>query len=253
MEKKNLFVSFLDKFIDLPLWIKEALFLCLKQDLEKYSVAQKSVDKSDLYQFYSPVLTYVGKKEISSHNDSHEPNVYKFLEGAAMGLNCLEITLNNYWTLEETALLNILCVEKEYVSPPSSKVANAMLLYFSGKIRFGEYFKRIGKINVDQLDSALRKQKELEENGQKMGMASVMIKLGLVTEEDTKNVLYVKDESKKRFIFNTDLLGKGNASRVDSVSGITAGSNLALLEKLTKENTLLKHKIKGIINVIQGK
>lgn len=257
MEKKNIFVTFLEKFVSLPLWIKEVLYIHLKEDMEKYAIGTSQLDKSDLYQYYLPTLTYIGKKELSSRDNDHEPKVYKFLEGAAQGLNALEITLNNYWTLEETAILNMLCIEKEYVSSPSTVYANAMALYFSGKIRIGEYFKRIGQVNVDQLDMAIRKQKELEAAGQKAGMASVMINLGLVSEEDTKNILYMKDESKKRFIFNTDLLGKSATpvTQADNIMNMTSqsqGANNAIVEKLVRENNLLKNKIKAIIQVIQG-
>lgn len=249
MDKKNIFLTFIDKFTNLPLWIKEVLFLHLKADLDNYVLNARNIvlDKNDLYQYCLPNITYIGKKELASRANNHNENIYKFLEGASQGLNILEITLNNYWTLEETAILNIQCIEKEYVSPPSTTNTKTMALYLSGKIRIGEYFKRVGQVNVDQLDTAIRKQKELEAAGQKVGMATVMINLGLITDEDSKIVLYIKDESKKRFIFNTDILGK-NAVVAAPQGG---GSSQELVEKLTRENNSLRNKLKAIAEILQ--
>lgn len=249
MDKKNIFLTFIDKFVSLPLWIKEVLYLQLRSDLDNYVLdsKQNELNKNDLYQYCLPNITYIGKKELASRDNDQPPNVYKFLEGAAQGLNIIEITLNNYWTLEETAILNIQCIEKEYVSAPPTTNTKTMALYLAGKIRLGEYFKRIGQVNVDQLDTAIRKQKELEAAGQKAGMATVMINLGLVTEADTKIVLYIKDESKKRFIFNTDILGKNAVVAAPQGSG----SSQELVEKLTRENNLLRNKLKAIADVLQ--
>lgn len=262
MEKhNNIFSIFVDRLLDLPLWVKEILYLELKSDIEKNSLTQDicgNIDKESLYQYYVPTLTYSGKKELSSRSTGPSSTIYKFLEAVSLGLNILEITLSNFWTLEETAMLNIQCVEKEYITAPSSVILKAISLYLAGKIRLGEYFKRLGKINVDQLDTAIRKQKELEAAGQKVGMATVMIRLGYINEEESKMVLLIKDECKKRFILNSDIPGKtsvsgppqGGASSVSPVGGVSASSEIVL--KLTKENTILKNKLQAIGKVLSG-
>lgn len=260
MAKKNLFLSFWDKFLTLPLWVKEVLYLNLQEDLLNYSFGLQYLDKNDIYQYYKPALTYLGKKELASRDSNLHPDIYKFMDSASQDLNIIEITLNNYWTLEETAKFNLECIDKEFVIPPSTKNSKAMALYLAGKIRIGEYFKRIDKIDVDQLDVAIRKQKELENAGQKKGMATVMIDLGYITEQDTKTVLYIKDEGKKRFIFNTDIISKSttqasapeNIANAAPIGANSSNANNAVVEKLLRENTLLKNKLKAIINVIQG-
>ncbi len=254
MEKKNVFSNFLDKFLGFPLWIKEVLYLQMKEDLENYSLsaAHALLDKRDLYQYYEPTITYLGKKEVYSRTGDFSPNLYKFLNDASQGLNILEITLNNYWTLEETAVLNLQAIEKELVTTPATPNAKAMALYLAGKIRLGEYFKHIGKVDVDQLDIAIRKQKEMDQTGQRIGMATIMIELGYVTEEETKIVLYIKDESKKRFIFNADMIAK-TAVATEPVQEVSpSGSdNKVLLEKLAKENSVLRQKLMAIADVLR--
>ena len=262
MEKKNLFSSFIDKFISLPLWLKEVLFVHLREDIAKHTLDENNTNirKEDLFQYYVPAMTYIGKKELMDRAGGHSQNLYKFLSSALQGNNMAEITLNNYWTLEEAAILNIEAIEKEFVSPPNNTYARAMAMYLSGKIRIGEYFKRIGRINVDQLDLAIRKQKELVEAGEKIGMVTVKINMGYITEHDSRVVLYIKDECKQRFIFNPDIISKTPASASTGFTqpmGVPSekqseAPNL-MLEKLTKENTLLKNKIRAIIDVIQSK
>ena len=56
--------------------------------------------------------------------------------------------------------------------------------FMSGRFRTGEYFKRVGKINVDQLEMTIRKQKELTEQGIKSKIAQVMIDLGCIIDYD---------------------------------------------------------------------
>ncbi len=262
MEKKNLFVEFLNKFLALPLWLKEILFVNLREDLAKHSFEDnnENIRKESLYQYYVPALTYLGKKELVERAGGYHPNIYKFLSAAAQDDNIAEITLNNYWTLEEAALLNIESIEHEFVTPPGSTYAQAMALYLAGRIRIGEYFKRIGKIDIDQLDSAIRKQKELADAGEKIGMVSVMIKMGYISEKDSKVVLYIKDECKQRFIFNPDILSKTPVNSTEPPAPPPIEPNMTfelpsvndeVVERLTKENTLLKKKIRAIVEIIK--
>ncbi len=253
MEKKNIFLSFLDKFLGLPLWIKEVLYVQLKEDIEKYSISATHgiLDKTDLYQYYEPTLTYLGKKELYSRSIDLPQNMYRFLEGASQGLDILEITLNNFWTLEETANLNLQAIEKELVTAPVTANAKATAMYLAGKIRLGEYFKHIGKLDVDQLDATMRRQKEIEATGQRAGIASVMIDLGFVTEEETKMILYIKDECKKRFIFNTDILAKSSVTSAPVTEKETSSDNQAVVERLAKENALLRQKLMAIADVLR--
>lgn len=262
MEKRHIFLSFLTKVLEMPLWVKEILYVELKKNVEENNILlldeKGNIEKESLYQNYLPTLTYVGKKELANHAEGHPENVYKFLEYSQSGANILQTTINNFWTLEETAVVNVICLEKQYVTPPASLVAKTMLVYLSGRIRFGEYFKRLGRINVDQLETALRKQKELENQGQKVGIASVMINLGYITDEESKTVLHLKDESKKRFIFDPELIGKigGGAPPVDKPSVVSASGVVAfdseMAARLSKENKYLKIKLEAIGKILSG-
>lgn len=255
MEKKNVLSSFMNKLMALPMWIKEVIFIQLRDELENNSInaARETFYKEDLYQYYLPTLTYSGKKELAARATGHADNLYKFLEGVADGFNIIEITLNNYWTLEETAKLNLESLELEYISPSKSNYVRATGTYLSGKIRLGEFFKRIGRIDVDQLDTAIRKQKEYDKNGKKIGMAKILIDLGYITENDANVVLFIKDECKKRFIFNTDILGKSvvSASNQPQPQQLSTSAFAVKIDKLTRENEFLTAKLNAISDIVQ--
>ena len=48
------------------------------------------------------------------------------------------------------------------------------------------------KMKLDQLQNAMRIQKESEESNEKKGFASILVDLGLVTRDDTDNILLIK-------------------------------------------------------------
>ena len=92
------------------------------------------------------------KTELSERKCGLDTNIYNFMGNVSSGLNMLEISMNNFWTMEEVAKYFIFCLEQDYIKPPSSFYVTAMAGFMSGKYRTGEYFKRVGKIDVDQLE-----------------------------------------------------------------------------------------------------
>ncbi|ETO18367.1 hypothetical protein RFI_18907 [Reticulomyxa filosa] len=132
----------------------------------------------------------------------------------------IEIAMNNFWTMEEVAKYFMLCLEQDYVKQPESVFVYAMAGFMAGKFRTGEYFKRSGKIDVDQLERAIVKQKQtMNENKPKM-IAEIMIEMGLVTEKDTASLLLIKDESKKRFILDASIVPEIKTPEIEDVKNI---------------------------------
>lgn len=206
---KNIFSVFLDKLTGFPLWVKQIVFLHLYQDLTQYlSEDFINTSEEDTFHLYVPVLTFVGRNEMIDRKQGCDINVYTFMANTHDGLNMLEISMNNFWTMEEVAKCFMFCLEKEYVKPPNSQFVLAMAGFMAGKFRTGEYYKRIGRINVDQLEHTIVRQKELAAQGQNLKMAEIMISLGYITEKDTSSLMTIKEESQKRFILDIGILPK---------------------------------------------
>jgi len=211
---QKLFESFLDKISGFPFWVKEVVYIKLREEFETASLSEADLltPLEEAFQAYVPLITYAGKDELTTRKNDEDDAVYRFLQFMEEKASVAEITLRNFWSLEKTARLVVYCAQKQYINRPTSKKVEATALFIAGRIKIGEYFKRIGKITVDQLDTAIRKQKELESQGKPTQFAEVMISLGYVTERETKAVIYIKEECKKRFIFNANILGKSASS-----------------------------------------
>ena len=121
---------------------------------------------------------------------------------------------------------------------------------FANKIRIGEYLKHIGLIDVDQLQNAMRIQKESEESNEKKGFASILVDLGLVTRDDTDNILLIKQESRRRFTLNFNSSSADeNPNGTNSPVSLQSLEEKRQLDKLEYENKLLKAKLRQLLNV----
>lgn len=196
---KNAFKLLISEIFNLPVWIKQIIYLELKEDFESSEMKTyfKSISKDNCFQLYTPKLTYAGRKEIRKKEGKFKQEIYDIMEGAFQNLSIIEIAISNDWSFYECAKYFLEAVENDLFINPTSPVLRGTALYMAGKIRLGEYFVKINKINMDQLDEALRNQKYLEDAlGEKPGLADIMIDLGFLKKEDTEGILILKQDSK---------------------------------------------------------
>lgn len=242
--KKNILNSFIEKLKEFPLWIKQVIFLYLYQDLSK-DISDDFISRKeeDLLHLFVPELSYIGKTELEERAKGFEPNVYNFLSCVDNGMPIMEVALNNFWTLEEVCKYFLTAVDADLFKAPLPVNIIAMAGFMAGRYRAGEYFKRVGKINVDQLELTIRKQKELVEQGQKIRIAEVMISLGFITKKDTESLFVIKEEAKKRFILDASIIPEG----------VTGNDNkyMAEIDELKKQNALLKAKLAKLLSMFK--
>ncbi|MBR2526620.1 hypothetical protein IKE67_09170 [bacterium] len=242
--KKNLLNNFILKIKEFPLWIKQVIFFYLWQDL-KSQVSDNFLfmEEKDVINIYVPELSYIGKTELEERVKGLEPNVYTFLESVTEEMSIMECALNHFWTLEETCKYFLTAVDTDLIKGPVPVGIIAMSGFMAGRYRTGEYFKRIGKINVDQLEQTIRRQKELSAEGKPAKIAQIMIDLGFITEKDTKSLMVIKEEAKKRFILDTTIVP----------NGVTANDSkyLSEIDELKKQNNLLKAKLAKLLSMFK--
>ena len=156
--KKNLLNNFIEKLKAFPLWVKQAIFLYLYQDL-KSQISEDFINKeeNDMLYLFTPELSYIGKTEMEERAKGFEPNLYNFLECTDEGMSIMEVALNNFWTLEEVCKYFMTAVDADLIKAPIPVKIIAMAGFMSGRFRTGEYFKRVGKINVDQLEMTINR------------------------------------------------------------------------------------------------
>ena len=242
----SLYTNFTDKLIRLPLWVKEILYNLLKKNLqETLPYSDINTDEENLYQYFHPKMTYTGKKEYERMKyESLDSDEFKFLNALTRNESIIEITLNNAWTLEETSQTFYRCIDMQLAAIPESDIIAAKAAYFANKIRIGEYFKRIGLINAEQLEQAMRIQKESALANERKGFASILIDLNLITRNDTDEILTVKQESKQRYILNFNNDSNPNDQNVRALAAAEKQ-----IEKLSYENKILKAKLRKVMNL----
>ena len=237
------FKIFINKIIAFPLWVKQIIYYHLKKDLKNVFASQPiNANPESLFQTYVPLITFVGKKELNERAHMHEEIMYTFLKACVDKKSIIDITLDCFFSLEEVSKLFTDALKKEYLMPPESKIITATAEFFAGEIKTGEYLYRIGRLTVDQLDAAIRQQQKLESEGQTARMAEIIAGMGFIEQDEIISVLIMKQEAKKRFIFNMDVnsMDMANADVIELKKQI---------EKLSYENNYLKTKLKTILKM----
>lgn len=245
---KNILTQFLDKLFAFPLWVKQIIYLRLYQNLASYlSEDFITTREEDIFHLYVPNLTFLGRTELAERSLGLDENVYTFLSNVAHDLSIVEISMNNFWTMEEVAKFFILALDQQFIKAPNSSHVTAMAGFMSGKYRTGEYFRRVDKINVNQLEQTILKQKELEAKGTPGKMAEIMISLGYITEKDTSSLLMLKEEAKKRFILDPNIIPKDYPTTTPK----DFKSYQDEVVRLTEQNKILKEKLARILAFVK--
>lgn len=245
--KKNIFEMFLNKILDVPFWIKQVLYLKLAEEMEAKSCEDFLREhKDEIFSTFIPTLTFKGKTELAEHSCGLDTNIYNFLQSCADGYSMIEISVNTFLSMEEVAKYYELCLEQNFIKTPDSKEIHAMAGYISGKFRIGEYFKHKEVITVDDLQKAILAYRDSQNTGSDKKFGEVMINLGLISEEEIKSVLALKEEAKKRFILDYTAVPK---------SGTTYSNDTQKFEdeiaKLKDENIKLKRKMLQLLELVK--
>lgn len=248
MEQQKNSELFLNNVYALPLWVRQVVYIKTEQKLsEELDDFLDLLNPKEPLQFVVPKITFKGKKELEERSNNLSDQFYIFLENCMEKFDIFEITLRNFWTLSETSAIFVRAVEKEFIEIPDSERNYVIIQFLANKIRTGELLKRLGKIDVIQLENAIREQKRKVEAGNNIRIADVMIELGYITEKDIKIILLFKEESKKRFI-----MGLGLASlkmeKQETVAQVYQNMQREL-KRLEHENRILKSRLRKLLNI----
>ena len=163
--------------------------------------------------------------------------------------NIFEITIKNNWTLADTAKIFVRLCELEYVQVPDYATNKnvAIALFIAGKLKTGEFLKRINKISAIQLEQAIRYQKQLNDEGRHIKMASILIKMGFITDKGLDSLLLLKDEAKKRLPVNVGFISTKFSTQQDEQDQVSRMQRE--IARLENENLIMKKRLKKILNI----
>ena len=241
---------FIQNIKNLPIWVKQVVTREILEDLrKKLDEFSQLIEEEDLFQYMCPKLTFKGKQELVQRSLKLSEGYYIFLKDLSEGNNIFEITIKNNWTFADSAKIFCRLNELEYlqISDYQTNKNIAVALFIAGKIKTGEFIKRIGKINAIQLEQAIRYQKQLNDEGRHIKMASVLIKMGFITDKGLDSLLLLKEEARKHLP-----LGVGLTS-VKLPDGSQSEDQLVRMQReiarLENENIIMKKRLKKLLNL----
>jgi hypothetical protein len=242
---KSLFIGFMERILEFPLWIKQTIFLNLSKDLTKYlSNEFLDVKEGELFHIYKPELSDLGQNELLTKDSKFDESIYSFLNCCSKGMSLIEISIENNFTMEEVSKAFTFCKTSGFFSSKVPPLVAAIAGFIAGNYRTGEYFIRAGKMTIEQLDKVLDKQKEMNESGKHVFIAELMVQMGFVRDLDVKSIIFMKEEAGKRFSLNPEEVP--NISLEKETYDIRVENT-----RLKEENEILRQKIDAILNFIK--
>ena len=242
---KSLYISFMEKMLGFPLWVKQTIFLDLSRDLTKYlSNEFLDVQEGELFHIYKPELSDLGQNELLTKESKFDESIYSFLSCCSKGMSLIEIAIENNFTMEEVSKAFTFCKTSGFFSKDVPKLVSAIAGFIAGKYRTGEYFIRAGKMTIEQLDQVLNKQQDMKDEGKHVFIAELMVQLGFVRDIDVKSIIFMKEEAGKRFSLNPDQVP--NISLEREAYDIRVENT-----RLKEENEILKQKMDSILTFIK--
>ncbi len=241
---------FIKNIKNLPIWVKQVITKEINEEISnKLNEFSQLVETDNLFQYMCPKLTFKGKQELQERAQKYSEGYYIFMQDILDNNNMFEITIKNHWTFADTAKIFVRLMELEYVQiPDQTENSNiAVALFIAGKIKTGEFLKRIGKINVLQLEQAIRYQKELMEEGRHIKMASILIKLGFISDKGLDSLLLLKEEAKRHMSCELGITSLKYESPQEQQDLITRMQKE--VARLENENLIMKKRLKKLLNI----
>jgi hypothetical protein len=196
-------VDFLMQQVDLlPFWAKLVIYSTLQQEFKTVFSQSTllSFAPEHTIQLWVPEPNLQVLSDMQKRREQLDSNVQRLLQMMNYKKNVVSISVLSQWSLAQCTEVLTLALDKEMIIPPSSAIILSTIYYLAGRIRLGEYLLKINRLTVEQLDQALRTQKNIEETmGERVGIANVLINLNYIKKEDSEAILHLKEDSKKSF------------------------------------------------------
>lgn len=241
---------FIQNIKNLPIWVKQVIAKEISQDLlTQLNEFKGLIEGESLFQHMTPELSFKGKQELEQKNLNLSEGHYTFLSDLNEGCSIFEITVKNNWALSDTAKIFIRLNELEFLKITECEMNKniAIASFIGGKIKTGEFLKRIGKINTTQLEQALRHQKELNAEGRHIKMASILIKLGFITDKGLDSLLTLKDEARRRLSVSAGLTSIKYENPQDEQNALYRLQKE--VSRLENENIIMRKRLKKLLNI----
>lgn len=195
-ESSQVSFQLLNNIRQLPLWVKEVIYLELGKDLGRHISLETlhSWTSQDTIAFWVPQFTEAGETVIAKDKD----DMSMLVKAVQARMTVLDVCLHYQWSLERCCQALLDGISRTWISPPESLKALGTIEYLANTIRLGEFLVKMGRITPEQLDQSLRAQQYIKEAlNEHSGLANILINLGYITKKDTEGILFLKEESRQ--------------------------------------------------------
>lgn len=245
--KENLtqFRSYSAKLLAMPIWVKQAIYIVLKENLSECTNVVFLEDNSfPPIQLFEPNLSVKGVK-VTKEEEVLPISIDQksFLKCCKLEYNLLEITQINNWNFRKTLIILLEAIEAGFVEDISQNNVKNLIMYFTGRIRIGELLVRLNKINTQQLDKALYAYKYAVEMDGNTDFTEILAKYANVDHHFLISIEELKNSSMK----SIDVIDDGLLKEEESSILRDQASDLAL------ENSRLKEQLEFYITEVDKK
>ena len=241
---------FLANLKNLPMWVKQVIAAELTKELNtKLEEFTALIDSKNLFQNLRLQLTAKARAEIIERSFNLSDSYYIFLSDMQAGLSVFDSTIKNNWAFSDTAKIFCrLCELDCFVIPDiDTNTTVAVAMFLAGRLRTGEFLNRIGKVSRTKIDEAIRYQQRRNDEGVHIKMASVLIKLGFISDKGLDSLLLLKDEAKRRLpvgVGFTSIKYNNPSEQKDRI--LCLEREIARLEN---ENLIMKKRLKKMLKI----
>ncbi|MEW5818674.1 MAG: hypothetical protein AB1782_00660 [Cyanobacteriota bacterium] len=202
------FQQILDDINSFPPWVKEAILLNLKGELDRNTL--KTLKAEDCIFLYVPKLTDAGEmflKSCQSNNRQIDQRLYHFLMAVHKENNLFDITQDNNSTFQNICNILISGWKNGFIQPTFSKKIHSMVYFLAGKIDIGEYLFRIGRMTKQQFywytsmqnpEMVLFEEDVDNTEQQKINMEKTFLNLGYLSQYELQDLKALQEFSKSK-------------------------------------------------------
>ena len=248
MKQEKLSDLFFNNILELPVWVKQVLYKKTRKNLsdtlQKYF---NFLNPDGLLQDQIPRITKKGQRILNGDLSSLNDMEMIFLTNVRENYSLFDIALTNYWSLEVCTKILLKLIKEECVFKLDTEVNMSLLEFIAGKIKTGDILRRLGLVDVSQINDALQYQKEKKAIGVNEKIADILVNMNYITKDDVEILIKLKEDSKRNFVMSSGL------TVVKTDDDTIKKSMLENLQRehkrLSHENAILKERLKKLIEI----
>lgn len=243
------FKAMLEQLVNHPTWLKETMFLYLRDSIREYTEITRfnNISSKDSLFLYVPRITRNGQTYIESAHyskDKFDKYLYNFLRVVKCQNNLVDIVQDTGLNLKQCCFYIIQCWEKNLILPTYSKNVYALVRLLSGSINIGDYLLRVGRISKEQYEwvAQMRKSGMMDTLEVDSDEEEIFVNLGYVTDQELRGIRDLLGLASQKTLLNDP-----NVQLM-----IKANEQEKLLVKLEEENKSLKEEKQELEMKVQG-